>query len=275
MDLPPSSWQVWHAIIPPMMWAEPSKSNEYQVSTEVYEGPLDLLLDLIERAELDITTLSLAQVTDQYIAHLQQIQEQNAANVSAFIVIAAKLIQIKSLALLPHTPAEMAEGEEEDPGEALTRQLILYKKFKTLGNYLDQRTISGYHTYLRLAPPVKIQGKVNLEGVTLSDLLDAARSIFLSKNTMLPLSDVVTRSRFTIRERIRYILDSLKTKQKISFRYLLTHKENKLEIVITFLAMLELIKRRVIEATQEIIFGDISLQPIVESEISDEEQLEF
>lgn len=264
-----------HAIISSMSWAEPNEIDQYQVTTEVYEGPLDLLLDLIERAELDITTVSLAQVTDQYIAHLRRIQVQNPADVSAFVVIAAKLIQIKSFALLPHTPSEITEGEEEDPGEALTRQLILYKQFKNLGNYLDQRTASGLHSYLRLAPPVKIKGKVNLEGITLADLIESAKNVFLSKTNMQPLSDLVTKSRFTIRERIKYILSALKQKEKISFRYLLSHKENKLEIIITFLAMLELIKRSVISATQELLFGDISLQPVKEAEFSEDEQLEF
>src|SRR5512135_2969751 len=98
--------------------------EDYRVNTPVYEGPLDLLLQLIERAELDITTLALAQVTDQYLAHLKQLQTENgeqynAAEVSGFLVIAARLLQIKSAALLPRAPVETAEEEEEDPGEAL------------------------------------------------------------------------------------------------------------------------------------------------------------
>src|SRR5512142_2951374 len=105
----------------------------YRVNTPIYEGPLDLLLQLIERAELDITTLALAQVTDQYLAHLKEIQKenasgQNAAEVSGFLVIAARLLQIKSAALLPRMPVEAGEEEEEDPGEALARQLVTYKR---------------------------------------------------------------------------------------------------------------------------------------------------
>jgi segregation and condensation protein A len=258
-----------------MSWATPAESDQYQVATEVYEGPLDLLLDLIERAELDITTLSLAQVTDQYIAHLQRIQEQNPADVSAFIVIAAKLIQIKSNALLPHTPMDIVEGEEEDPGEALTRQLILYKQFKELGNYLDQRSISGLRSYLRLAPPPKIPGKVNLEGLTLADLVEAAKFVFLSKNSMQPLSNVITIPRVTIRERIRFIIKKLQGNDKVSFRSLLSHKRTRVDIVVTFLAILELVKRSLISASQEILFGDISLETISDADFTDEDQLEF
>ncbi|HWQ45830.1 MAG TPA: segregation/condensation protein A, partial [Longilinea sp.] len=123
------------------------QTEGYQVATEVYEGPLDLLLELIERAELDITRLALAQVTDQYLSYLHLLQERNAAEVSAFMVIAARLIQIKSAALLPRPTLDPSLIEEEDPGEALARQLILYKKFKEKAAYLDQRSAQGLRTY--------------------------------------------------------------------------------------------------------------------------------
>ena len=111
--------------------------TNYTVVTPIYEGPLDLLLLLIERAELDITSLALAQVTDQYLEHLRNISDLSPDEVSAFLVIAARLLQIKSEALLPRPPQR--EPGEEDPGEALARQLILYKRFKELANLLAQR----------------------------------------------------------------------------------------------------------------------------------------
>src|SRR5512144_516146 len=103
------------------------QARAYTVATPVYEGPLDLLLQLIERAELDITTLALAQVTDQYLAYLRAMEEHAAEEVSAFLVIAAKLLQIKSEALLPRPPVR--EVGEEDPGAALAQQLLMYKRF--------------------------------------------------------------------------------------------------------------------------------------------------
>src|SRR5512135_468158 len=108
----------------------PILTTRYTVNTPVYQGPLDLLLQLIERAELDITRLALAQVTDQYLAHLRAMQDAPAEEVSAFLVIAAKLLQIKSEALLPRPPVRV-EGEE-DPGEALARQLIIYKRYREI-----------------------------------------------------------------------------------------------------------------------------------------------
>src|SRR3989304_3753693 len=119
----------------------------YQVTIPVYEGPLDLLLQLIERAELDITKVALAQVTDQYLGHIRQMEELAADDVSAFIVIAARVLQIKSEVLLPRLPVR--EPGEDDPGEALAWQLITYKKFREIADWLAQRETAGLRTYLR------------------------------------------------------------------------------------------------------------------------------
>src|SRR5512141_2372101 len=109
------------------------QTGGYTVTIPVYEGPLDLLLQLIERAELDITAVALAKVTDQYLTYIHKMQVP-ADEVSAFLVVAAKLLQIKSEALLPRPPVRK-EGEE-DPGEALARQLRIYKRFKELSGWL-------------------------------------------------------------------------------------------------------------------------------------------
>ena len=110
------------------------KVGDYKVATPVYEGPLDLLLGLIKRAELDITRLALAQVTDQYLAHLKTLTTHEPDEVSAFLVIATRLLQIKSEALLPRPPDRAPD--EEDPGEALARQLLTYKRFKEIAGIL-------------------------------------------------------------------------------------------------------------------------------------------
>jgi segregation and condensation protein A len=102
----------------------------YTIATPVYEGPLDLLLQLIERAELDITKLSLALITDQYLEYIHKLTDLEADEVSSFLVIAAKLLQIKSEALLPRPPQR--EPGEEDPGDALAKQLIMYKRYREI-----------------------------------------------------------------------------------------------------------------------------------------------
>ncbi len=252
------------------------QSEGYQISTEVYSGPLDLLLQLIEKAELDITKLALAQVTDQYLEYLHEMQEQNAAEVSAFLVIAARLLQIKSAALLPR-PVSIGQPIEEDPGEALAQQLILYKRFKELSQFLEQREINGLRTYLRLdsTPRVQIPTKLDISELTLDELVAAAREIFGSQGNLPPLSQVVSIPRITIRQKIDSIIENLRKTGSVTFFKLITSKGNRLEIVVTFLAMLELIKRRVVDATQPDLFGEIQLQSTGAWDEIEAAQLEF
>ena len=253
----------------------------YRVNTPVYEGPLDLLLQLIESAELDLTSLALAQVTDQYLAHLKVLQAEdgeryNAAEVSGFLVIAARLLQIKSAALLPRIPVETSEEEEEDPGEALARQLIIYKRFKELSGFLHQRAEAGLRTYLRVAPPaIKVEAKLDLSDVTINDLARAAYEIFASKPDLPMLSRVVAMPRVTIREKILTILEDLRVLSSGTFSGFIKRRGDRLEIVVTFLAMLELIKRHVVEATQLDLFAEIEVKPTGDWDEAENGQLEF
>jgi segregation and condensation protein A len=235
-----------------------SSTNDYQVSTSVFEGPLDLLLELIERAELDITTIALAKVTDQFLAYLHQLSDLNVDEISGFLVIAARLVQIKSAALLPR-PENIDEEPEEDPGEALVRQLKEYKKYKQVALLLANRESEGLRTYLRLATPViQVQPIVDMGEFDLSDLFSAAQEIFKVNTGLLPLDEVVTLPRITIREKIETILHSFQKQRSLSFSSLLKSR-TKVEIVVTFLAVLELIKRNILEVVQANTFSDIDL----------------
>ncbi len=235
------------------------QARGYQVSTPVYEGPLDLLLQLIEHAELDITRLALAQVTDQYLEHLRAMQERAAEEVSAFLVIAARLLQIKSEALLPRPPVR--EPGEEDPGEALAQQLIAYKRYRQIAELLSRREAGGLRAHLRLAPPPKFEGSLDLSGLGLPDLLSAAYAVFARANMQPPLSTIVAPPRITIREKIGQIARALREKGRTTFRSLLGEKRSRLDVVVTFLAMLELVKRSFVRIQQESLFGEIAIEP--------------
>ena len=232
--------------------------NSYTISTPIYEGPLDLLLQLIERAELDITKLSLAKVTDQFLEHSRHLNSLEADEVSAFLVIAAKLIQIKSEALLPRPPQR--EIGEEDPGDALAKQLIIYKRYREIADILSQRADAGLRTYLRVAPPPKLEGTLDLSDITINDIAGVADEIFSALSRSEALAGVVPPSRVTIREKISLITDTLRHRKNVSFRSLINHDNSRLEIVVTFLALLELIKRHLVRVSQEGLFGDISLE---------------
>jgi segregation and condensation protein A len=247
--------------------------SNYTITTPVYEGPLDLLLQLIERAELDITKLSLALITDQYLEYIHKLTDLEADEVSAFLVIAARLLQIKSEALLPRPPQR--EPGEEDPGEALARQLIMYKRFREIATILDQRESDGLRTYLRVAPPPKLEGSYDLTGITIEDITAAAQEIFSNLSLADALSTVVPPSRVTIREKITVITDALRHQKSISFRSLVNYENSRLEIVVTFLAMLELIKRHLVRVSQDGLFGDISLEVSEAWDDMDELETEF
>jgi segregation and condensation protein A len=261
-------------IISPMVFNTANQQvKNYTIATPVYEGPLDLLLQLIERSELDITKLSLALVTDQYLAYIHQLTDLAADEVSAFLVIAAKLLQIKSEALLPRPPER--EPGEEDPGEALARQLIAYKRYREIANILMQREEDGLRTYLRVAPPPKLEGNVDLTGITIEDLVASARGIFENLDLSDSINNIVPISRVTIREKIYIITDALRKYPSVSFRSLITKDHSRLEIVVTFLAMLELIKRHLVHVSQDGLFGDISLEISEAWDNLDEMETEF
>jgi len=249
-------------------------SSTYTVSLPVYEGPLDLLLDLIERAELDITTLSLAQVTEQYLAYLRRLQETSPQELSAFLVIAARLLQIKSEALLPRPPQR--EAGEEDVGQALVEQLKTYKRFKEIALWLEDRQRRGWRSYLRLAQPPKVTHvTLDLSNITLADLHAAARALLQKEKARQALGTVITPPRITIREKITQIRQVLSTFVRTTFRSLLQNVADRLEIVVTFLALLELVKRYRVRARQEQLFGSIEIERAEGWDAEEELEIEF
>ena len=249
------------------------RQSGYTVQLPVYEGPLDLLLNLIERAELDITTVSLALITDQYLAFIHGIDQARADDISAFLVIAAKLLQIKSEALLPRPPQR--EPGEEDIGQSLVDQLKLYKRYKEIAITLDERQQAGLRTFLRVAPPPKVEAKLDLSNLTLEALLAAANSVYAKGQAKEPLASVIAAPKITIREKIDLISKTLKAISHASFRSLLGEKPTRLEIVVPFLALLELVKRYRVEARQESIFSDIQIDRLEDWKDDEQIELEF
>ena len=250
----------------------PHQPGGYSVSTPVFEGPLDLLLQLIERAELDITAVSLAQVTDQYLGYIHQMQVP-ADEISGFLVVAAKLIQIKSEALLPRPPVR--EAGEENLGEALAYQLRIYKRYKELSNWLEERENHHLRNYLRVAPPPRVESRLDLSDITLDDLLAAAVDIFANEAEKQALGTIISAPRVTIREKIALIAEHLTKKSNASFSGMLGEKPTRLEVVVTFLALLELVKRYRVSARQASLFSDIQIERLEEWGNGEDLEIEF
>lgn len=250
-----------------------NQTGGYKVQTPEYEGPLDLLLNLIEHAELNITAISLATVTDQYLSYLHGLEQMKPDEISSFLVIAAKLVQIKSEALLPR-PIEREPGEE-DPGTELVELLMLYKRYKEIAGWLMERQENNLRTYLRVAPPPKVEAKLDLSNLTLEGLLAAAESAFSKEKNKQALSTVIAAPRVTIREKIEFISKTMKNIRRMTFSGLITDKATRIEIVVTFLALLELIKRYHITAHQDQLFGDIEFEKMEDWKEDEDIEIEF
>jgi len=233
------------------------ETKPYQVKLPIFQGPLDLLLHLIEREEMDITTVSLAQVTDQYLEYIGLLEELNAGALADFLVIAAKLLLIKSEMLLPRPPGVPAEEGGEDVGDELARRLIEYRKFKEAALELRQREEMGLRAYVRVAPLPKLERSLDLEGVSLADLLEAVRRALDVRPPTSSVSEVVAPFAITVAEKMALIEERLKRQRRVSFNRLLDRAASRLEIIVTFMAVLELIKLNGVVVRQERLFGEI------------------
>jgi segregation and condensation protein A len=217
--------------------------------------------------------VSLATVTDSYLSYINSLEQVSPDEISAFLLIAAKLLQIKSEALLPRPPAR--ERGEEDVGQSLVDQLKLYKRFKEIGGWMHERQDKNLRTFLRIAPPPKVEAKLDLSNLTLEKLVAAAEEAFAKERNKKPLGTIIAAPRITIREKIDLIVKTMKEVERASFHGLLNQGASRLEIVVTFLAMLELVKRYRIHAHQEGLFGDIEIDRMEEWNEDEEIDIEF
>ncbi|RCK76029.1 MAG: Segregation and condensation protein A [Anaerolineae bacterium] len=234
---------------------------------------MDLLLHLIEKAELDITQLALAQVTDQFLAYLQTLEHLETEELSYFIVVATKLLYIKSQMLLPQSPVDIQT--EEESGEDLVRQLKEYKKFRQIATWLGDRENQGLKTYLRLAPPPKLESSVDLSDLDLQSFLLAAQNVFRNAEGLSQVHRSIIKPRYSIKEQIHKIIQVLKETGRTSFRTLTHSLNSRAEVITLFLALLELIKQRQIEIQQADLFEDIEIFPTAETFESEILESEF
>lgn len=237
------------------------EDSAYRVELPDFEGPLDLLLSLIEREELDITKISLARVTDQFLAYLDILKAVHPDELTDFLVVAAKLILIKSQMLLPKPPPSIIEIEEEDVGDELARQLLLYKQFKKIAAELKDIEAKNQRNFVRVAPlTLKIEPKLIPGAIGLDDLLQAAREVFAIKPPDPAVDEVISPQVVTLGQQMAHIRQKITATPQISFQQLLNGSRNRIEVIVTLLAVLELIKRRVVKVEQSDLFGEIVIR---------------
>jgi segregation and condensation protein A len=232
-----------------------------ELKVDGFSGPLDLLLDLIEREQLDITALSLAQVADQYWQHVESQQDLEPDALAEFILIGSKLLYIKSCALLPSAapPKEELRRDEGDAAAELTRMVEEYRRFRDAAEILSDLEEKGRRTYTRLAPGSDIPLPPGLQGVTVDTLMQAVREA-LARTPPEPEEAVLEIEPVTVDEKIGELSLTLERAQgRLAFRPLLAACQTRTEIVVLFLAVLEMIKAGRLWAEQRRPFGDITL----------------
>lgn len=222
-----------------------------QIQLEQFEGPLDLLLQLIEEQELDITTVSLAKVTDQYLRSLEEIENIIPEEVADFLVVASKLIYLKSKYLLP-----ALDLQAEDSAEDLEKQLKIYQKFyqasKVIGQLIGKRHFSFVRNEpLKLPKRQRFSPPVNLKAM---DLAGAMQAVIARLTEIKNLPHVMMIKAVSIKERISEFQQLLSNKAEMVFSHFIK-PENKVDTIVSFLALLELVKQRVINVHQSDMFA--------------------
>lgn len=236
--------------------------NAMEVFLEAFEGPLDLLLYLIKKQNLDILNIPIAEVTRQYMDYVELITQVSLELAAEYLVMAALLAEIKSRMLLPRP--ENVEGIEEDPRAELIRRLQEYERFKKVADDLDQLPRQGRDTFVASAGIDHMVFEKPLPHVDLKELLLALADIL--KRAELTASHHIQMEPLSVRERMTRLLSALEGKEFITFSSLFTLEEGRLGIVVSFLAMLELLKDHLIEFVQTTPFGPIHLKAAIAGE---------
>lgn len=221
--------------------------GSYQVALDVFEGPLDLLLHLVKQHELSILDIPIAFVTEKYLEYLAVMQLMDLDVASEYLVMAATLAHIKSKMLLPAPPPgqeDDLQAEEEDPREALIRRLLEYQKYKQAGEDLSSRGVAGRDVFARGAPIEEAieTGEPPLATVPLFSLVEAFQRV-LSKSKVRLTHDIV-HERMSLTDRINELVDVLRARRRIAFEELFSGQTSRFDLVITFLAILEMTRLR-------------------------------
>ncbi len=225
----------------------------YNIKIPVFEGPLDLLLHLIRENKIDIYDIPISLITNQYLRYLDIMKELNLDIAGEFLAMAATLIYIKSKMLLP-SDEEASPEEQEDPRRELVERLIEYQKFKEAALQLREREEEWIKVYRREPEMNKDDGEIYLSDVSLFDLLSAFKKIL---ETAPPEVGKITKETLTVKDRMSLIMEIIEEKNTVRFEELFKDGITRAQLIVTFIALLELIRIGLLRAYQERHFGNI------------------
>lgn len=235
--------------------------EDYKVKLEIFEGPLDLLLYLIKKDEVDIQEISLSRITGQYLAYIETFRMLNIDLAAEFIVMAANLMYLKSRTMLPRQEQPPEEdSDEDDPRWELIRQLIEYKKFKDAAHFLSRREVEQESRFaLQPEVPEVDPEPPPLAEVSIFDLIRAFQNVLKRFEESHELGDIVD-DRYTVADKIELLLERFAPGQAAHFDSLFEDAVTKAEVIVTFLAVLELMKMNQFVIRQRGTFGEIELE---------------
>ncbi|MYA18991.1 MAG: hypothetical protein F4Z25_01695 [Chloroflexi bacterium] len=240
--------------------AEAQQGDLFALDLPKFHGPLELLLHLIERRELDITEVSLVAVTEQYLAHVREGDHIDLGALASFIAMGARLLLLKSRALLPRDPEDEDEAEDSDP-QALLDALAEYRRYRQAAEHLRDLESEHRTGYRREAAAPELPLPSGLDGVTTDQLYALFREVLERLPEEEPQTEV-EREAVVLRDRVSLLTERLERDRTVSFRELIGAATSRLVVIVDFLAVLELIRRRYVEARQDDAFGEITLARI-------------
>ncbi|HMK44231.1 MAG TPA: segregation/condensation protein A [Dissulfurispiraceae bacterium] len=240
-----------------MAQTDEQRESPYNIKLAAFEGPLDLLLHLLKQNKIDIYDIPIAEITKQYLEFLEIMKELNLEIASEFLVMAATLIYIKSRMLLP-TPEDLAgEGGEEDPRAGLVQRLLEYQAFKETSSQFREREELWSNAFAKAPVPdeeVKGEPEPYLFDVNLFDLMGALRSVL---SRVPPETMKISRETLTVQDKIALLLEKLEAEETIRFSDLFVSDRTRLHVIVTFIALLEVLRLGLARVYQEKDFGSI------------------
>lgn len=228
----------------------------YKIKIEKFNGPLDLLLQLIEEQKMAITEIAMAQVTDQYLEHIEKIEDRDPEELSDFLVVASRLLYLKSKAILPLQ-------EQEEVYDDLEKQLKMYKEFVEASKKINQMIKAGNFTFSRSKPLQEMKVIFSpAPNITVKNLREVFLTILKRLDPLVKMPKQLIQKTISLQARIFELKDLIKKQEKIQFKDLFKNAKNKTEIIINFLAILELVKQNQLIVKQKSLFDDIVIEKV-------------
>ncbi len=251
---------------PPVPASTAEPASDYRISLPVFEGPLDLLLHLIQKHELDILNIPIAFVTEKYVAYIMMMEELNIDVASEYLVMAATLAHIKSKMLLPTPPADQDGPPEEelDPRMELVRRLLEYQKYKLAAEQLGERAVLGRDVFGRGTSEAVAEGPAPFAQTSTFKLLDAFEAIL--KRVSRTKDHQIDFERISITDRINQLSDLLRARPSVAFEDLFEGQRTRADVIVTFLALLEMTRLRMTRIAQESPYSPIHIELAVKDD---------